>query len=501
MIGQQVGPYKILKLLGQGGMGIVYQGMHAKLEQPVAIKVLSPEFSANLDMRERFVREAKLQVKLSHPNVVNILNYLEDGTNVFLVMEYVHGDSLETRIKQGKPMGTAECCRIILSVLDALAFMHQRGIIHRDIKPSNIMLTEDGQVKVTDFGIAKAAGEKGITKTGTQLGTIWYMAPEQIRGGNVDATSDMYALGITLYQMLTGQVPFHSDSDFAIMKAHVEEPPQDPAVLNPLIPRALCNVILKVLAKNPQERFQSAEELKTALLQVTDAAGKQAGVAFEHALPTRDSGVLFELQEGVLKAKAVLLNLFSTPAEVPLFLGRFNRNIMFLFMGMALILAVFLMYMLFFNTPGGEKSRRTPIPLTLGPGSPFTVTSGNHSQLPESSPFPAPNTGMGGAPPGLTGAQPIATPPPRAGGFLPEIQPGQLRPQPLSVEPESAQIDEPAKPEERQQNIEIPEQAIVEQNLPYSKNKKPVPPTTRGEQKSNSVKKSAGEKSGWSVIK
>jgi serine/threonine-protein kinase len=265
MVGQQIGPYRILKLLGKGGMGIVYQGMHAKLEQLVAIKVLSPEFCENSTMRERFVQEAKLQVKLSHPNVVNILNYLEDNRNIYLIMEYIQGETLEARLRRSGALPVAECCRITVGVLEALSFMHRQGIIHRDIKPSNIMITDSGQIKVTDFGIAKATGEKGLTRTGTQLGTVWYMSPEQIRGAQVSAASDIYALGVTLFQMATGKVPFQSESDFEIMKAHVEQQPPDPEALNPLIPPMLTGIILKALAKNSGDRYGSADELKSAL--------------------------------------------------------------------------------------------------------------------------------------------------------------------------------------------------------------------------------------------
>lgn len=404
MNGQQIGPYRVLDLLGRGGMGIVYQAMHSKLEQQVAIKVLSPEFSANPEMRERFVREAKLQVKLSHPNVVNILNYLEDNTSVYLVMEYVHGESLEKKLKQVGSLDQSECLRIALEVLDALAFMHKRGIIHRDIKPSNIMITEDGKVKVTDFGIAKVSGEKGITRTGMQLGTVWYMSPEQIRGENVDATSDMYALGITLYQMLTGQVPFHSDSEFEIMKAHVEEIPRDPAAINPKIPRDLCSVILKALAKNPEERFHSAEELRSALLLITEARRVVADMPSYRPGPVEENS--FSKHGPIPEENPLQLGI---PADERLFWGRFNRKVIYLFMGTAIFLLGVFIYILFFGVSKKEDGRKSIIPLTFAPvnkanpSSALNVTVGNGPQTFGRSPVPelkpeVASTGINGEP-------------------------------------------------------------------------------------------------------
>jgi serine/threonine-protein kinase len=493
MIGQQIGPYKVLKLLGQGGMGIVYQGMHAKLEQPVAIKVLSPEFSANSEMRERFVREAKLQVKLSHPNVVNILNYLEDNKSVYLVMEFIQGDNLETRLKREGCFEPSECCRIAIGVLDALAFMHKRGIIHRDIKPSNIMFTEDGQVKVTDFGIAKASGEKGLTRTGVQLGTVWYMAPEQIRGGAVDATSDMYALGITLYQMLTGQVPFHSDSEFEIMKAHVEEIPRDPASLNPKIPRELCDVVLKVLAKNPQERFQSAEELRNALLLTAQVPG--AGTS---ALPSGSQGPAFSGYGAVPGPKDAPR---WASGEAQLFLGRFDRKISYLIMGMASLLIALLMYVLFFGISQKEEEKKNRIPLTLappgavGPSSPMTVSNSNGSHPLELNPVEKPKPGDVRPGPG-DGSLTITKPPPVS------IEPPQVQPEPLvpaAPQPEPPKNEELAKPREPPRKPVASARKEGKKTVKSSNIKSPPP--ADNSVTDTSENKSAGENDKWAIIK
>ncbi len=265
MIGKSIGPYLIKEKIGEGGMGIVYKGIHTQIEQVVAIKVLYPQYAKDEAFRERFKREAKIQAKLHHPNVVNILNYLEDQEgNMYLVMEYVGGGSLEDRMKTGR-LSLSESVSIIVQVLNALSYMHTNGIIHRDIKPSNIMFA-DSLVKVSDFGIAKPLEEKGFTKTGTLVGTVWYMALEIIKGEKPSPASDLYAVGVILYQLLTGRSPFFGKTDFEIMKSHLENEPPPPEKLNPSIPAGIGEVISKALAKDPKQRFSSAEEFKGALI-------------------------------------------------------------------------------------------------------------------------------------------------------------------------------------------------------------------------------------------
>lgn len=265
MLGKEVGAYRILEKIGQGGMGIVYKGIHVQLEQEVAIKVLSTVSAADPSMRERFIQEAKLQARLTHPHVINILNYLEDGEDIFLVMEYVQGDTLEKRLTTVGSMAPHEAVSICQSVLSALDFMHAKGVIHRDIKPGNIMFTDTGLVKVTDFGIAKVAGEQGQTKTGMLIGTLGYISPEQIQGKAASVTSDLYALGITLYRMVTGKLPFDGDSEYTIMQKHIETVPEPPWIINSHIPQALGRVILRALEKAPEHRYQSAHAFAEAL--------------------------------------------------------------------------------------------------------------------------------------------------------------------------------------------------------------------------------------------
>lgn len=265
MVGKEVGPYRILQKIAQGGMSSVYKGLHIGLEQEVAIKVLSPESFEDPGLRDRFISEAKIQARLSHPNVIKTLNYLENDGTIFMVMEYVNGESLDILLKRGGSLPVERAVAIFTSVLDAIEFMHSKGIIHRDIKPANIMLSYDRYVKVMDFGIAKVMGENGKTKAGIRVGTLWYMSPEQIRGEDATVLTDIYSLGITLYQLVTGRVPFTGELEFDIMRGHLEEAPDSPWKINKDISRTLGEIILKAIAKKPKDRFQSIGEFSEAL--------------------------------------------------------------------------------------------------------------------------------------------------------------------------------------------------------------------------------------------
>jgi len=265
VIGNSVGEYKIVEKVGQGGMGSVYRAVHSKLDQTVAIKVLSSEFSDNPSMRKRFINEARIQAKFSHPNVVNVLNFFEIDNKAYLVMEFVEGDTLEKMLQRKGILQIDEALNISYSVLNALMFMHSKGVIHRDIKPANIMFTKSKVVKVADFGIAKSVDEKTKhTKTG-MLGSVMYLTPEQILGEQISASTDIYSFGITLYKMLTGRTPFTSKSEFEIMKSHLEQQPAQPNEYNDYISKSLSKVILKSISKDPKKRYSSASEFSQKL--------------------------------------------------------------------------------------------------------------------------------------------------------------------------------------------------------------------------------------------
>jgi serine/threonine protein kinase len=265
MIGRTIASYRILEKLGEGGMGVVYKAVDIGLDRLTAVKVLSADFSKNAELVERFRAEAKAQANLNHTNLATLYAFLvQDGT-AFMVMEFVDGETFEQMIRRRGPIPEQEAIPMFRQALLGIGYAHRAGIIHRDIKPSNLMLNKSGIVKVMDFGIAKVMGSRGMTRTGTQMGTVAYMSPEQIQNRPVDHRSDIYELGVTLYEMLTGHLPFESDSDFQVMQDHVSNPPPPPSRFYPYVSKGVERVILKSLEKNPDARFQTVEEFGAAL--------------------------------------------------------------------------------------------------------------------------------------------------------------------------------------------------------------------------------------------
>ncbi len=228
------------------------------------MKVVLPDLRTSPDLAERFLREIKIQASLSHPNIASLYTAQRLGDQFLMFMELVEGTSLHDRLQQG-PVETSEGIGYISQILAALAYAHERGVVHRDIKPRNILLTRDHVVKLTDFGIAKAAGEKQITKTGAAVGSLYYMSPEQVKGAHGDARSDIYSTGILLYEMMVGKRPFDADSDFGIMAAHIHQIPPPPSDLKPSLPAPLSRAVMKALEKDPARRFQTANEFRAAL--------------------------------------------------------------------------------------------------------------------------------------------------------------------------------------------------------------------------------------------
>ena len=265
MIGEQVENFRIVNKLGEGGMGIVYKAMDVQLERPVAIKMLTPELSRNPEIVERFRTEARAQANLSHTNLATLYAFLVHEGSAFIVMEFVEGENFEQIISRCGPLAPEDAIPWFKQALLGVGAAHRMGIVHRDLKPANLMLNRQGIVKVMDFGIAKVLGVRGITRTGMQLGTAAYMSPEQIRGLPVDSRTDIYALGITLYQMLSGHVPFEHDSDFDIMHDQVNMPPPQMISLNPYAPARYQAAVMRALEKNPEDRYRSVEEFGAAL--------------------------------------------------------------------------------------------------------------------------------------------------------------------------------------------------------------------------------------------
>ncbi|HEX8267411.1 MAG TPA: protein kinase [Pyrinomonadaceae bacterium] len=273
MIGQTIGNYKIIRSLGEGGVGRVYQGVDTMLDREVAIKVLRPELARQTSIVERFRSEAVLLAKLNHPNIATLYSLLRQGDELFMVLEFIRGETLEQLLHRRGALPEDDAIPIFCQALDGINHAHELGIVHRDVKPGNMILTANGILKVLDFGIARLLGTSRKTKSGNIIGTLEYMSPEQVRGLETDARSDIYGLGIMLYEILTGRLPFESENEFLLMKAQTEEMPALPRSINPNISETVETAIMKALSKNPDERFQSAGEFLDSLFDAGFAPG------------------------------------------------------------------------------------------------------------------------------------------------------------------------------------------------------------------------------------
>ena len=265
MVGELIaGRYELEKLVGSGGMSNVFRAHDRLLERTVALKILHEQYTRDDDYVERFRREARAVAKLAHPNIVTVIDRGEQDGRQFIVFEYVDGPNLKDLTRNG-PLEVRDAIGLTLQVARALSFAHDRGLVHRDVKPQNVLLNEDGQAKVTDFGIARSLDVQGVTQTGTVLGTSDYIAPEQARGQKVDPKTDIYSLGAVLYELLVGEVPFSGDNFVAVAMRHVNEPVPSVLDARPDCPARLDFAIQRAMAKDPDDRFASMDDFVAEL--------------------------------------------------------------------------------------------------------------------------------------------------------------------------------------------------------------------------------------------
>jgi serine/threonine-protein kinase len=293
-IGDKIGDYQIIGVLGAGGMGRVYKVKNLISDRIDAMKVLLPDLAHELDLADRFLREIKVLASLNHPNIAGLRTAFRLENQLLMIMEFVEGTSLEEKLRNGS-LPLRDAIDYACQVLSALGYAHSQGVIHRDIKPANMMLTPENVIKLMDFGIAKSKVDRKLTMTGTTLGSLYYMSPEQVQGTDLDPRSDLYAVGVSLYEMVTGSRPFKGQSDYDLMVAQLQKAPLPPIDIQPELPKALNEIIMISLEKDPAKRFQSAEAFRFALqsveggltsLPLASAQAVMPGLAGQPAMPS-----------------------------------------------------------------------------------------------------------------------------------------------------------------------------------------------------------------------
>src|SRR5512143_3484748 len=273
--GQMLGAYRIINQVGQGGMASVYKAYQPSMDRNVAIKVLPRQLAESKEFAARFQQEARIIAKLEHPHILPVFDYGESDGVAYLVMRYLDAGTLKDRMEAGRPLPLAEIDRIFTQLSDALSYAHSHGVIHRDLKPSNALVDEQGNIFLTDFGIAKLleSASPRLTQTDAIMGTPAYISPEQAKAMPVDQRSDIYSLGIILYEMVTGRVPFVADTPLAVILQHVSDPLPLPSAIKRDIPESIERVILKALAKEPDDRYATTSEFLAAWKRALEDAG------------------------------------------------------------------------------------------------------------------------------------------------------------------------------------------------------------------------------------
>ncbi len=309
LIGQSLGRYHILEPLGEGGMAMVYKAFDTRLERNVAVKIILPSRQQNEKFLKRFEREARALAQLTHPNIVGVIDYGEHDGLPYLVMEYISGGTLKQKLT-GKPVPWQEAARVLAPVARALEYAHLHHVIHRDVKPSNILITDSGQPMLTDFGIAKILESEettDLTGSSTGVGTPEYMAPEQGLGHAVDQRADIYALGIVLYELIAGRKPYRADTPMAVVLKHVTEPLPRPRQFVPDLPERVEQILIKALAKKPEERYQTMREFAGVLESLASGVLPRAMPGMDAAESSRPPKLDNRRKIGIILGIGILL--------------------------------------------------------------------------------------------------------------------------------------------------------------------------------------------------
>lgn len=319
MTGRVIGTFRIIDKLGEGAMGKVYRALDTMVEREVAMKALKVEGTPTPELVERFRTEAVTLARLNHPSIAQLYTFFRDGNEFYMVMEYIAGQNLQERIERGGAINWREAFYLIRLVLEGLGHAHSQGILHRDIKPANIMLPVGGGVKITDFGIAQMVGASRMTMEGRVIGTLEYLAPERIQGATGDPRSDLYAVGVVLYEMLTGKLPFSATSEYDLLIAQVQKPPLAPSKQGVALPAAVESVLMKALEKKPEHRYPNAAAFSDALMQVMRNEEPVPAPSVKTAAPIRQAITQFERASSSLGPKGKKNLLIGAGAGVVVF--------------------------------------------------------------------------------------------------------------------------------------------------------------------------------------